>query len=167
MVPRSALIPHYRFRISIYKHPPLQSREQEMLQSLGREPGGLCPCSALNPEIASPKFLPRYRAEDRRCCQRGWGHRTVYAMIRIHLSRNFPPLQSREQEMVPEEVGKRAACALLSQIHAGGTVDQLHQVCPTLYSSQIGKEFGYTTSCCFWRQTTYITFFSYIICHIL
>lgn len=35
--------------------------------------------------------------------------------------------KAREQEMVPEEVGKRAACALLDQIHAGGTVDQMHQ----------------------------------------
>ena len=37
-------------------------------------------------------------------------------------------LQEREQEMVPEEVGKRAAYALLGQIHTGGTVDSFHQV---------------------------------------
>ena len=37
-------------------------------------------------------------------------------------------LQSKEQEMTPEEVGKRGAHSLLSQIHAGGAVDSLHQV---------------------------------------
>ena len=36
-------------------------------------------------------------------------------------------MQAKEQAMIPEEVGKRAAYALLSQIHAGGTVDGLHQ----------------------------------------
>jgi len=45
-------------------------------------------------------------------------------------------MQSREQEMVPEEVGKRAACALLSQIHAGGTVDQLHQVRSSSFAAE-------------------------------
>lgn len=38
-------------------------------------------------------------------------------------------LQEKEQAMIPEEVGKRAAYALLSQLHAGGCVDGLHQVC--------------------------------------
>ena len=46
-------------------------------------------------------------------------------------------MQKQEQEMIPEEVGKRAAFALLSQIHVGGTVDGLHQVSPEQHISHV------------------------------